>query len=41
MSNHLAPFHFDNVGSFLRPRRIKKKLIKLSQKAKSVAKDLL
>ena len=23
MSNHLAPFHFDIVGSFLRPAELK------------------
>ena len=24
MSNHLAPFHFDIVGSFLRPAELKR-----------------
>ena len=28
MSNHLAPFHFDIVGSFLRPAELKKKHVK-------------
>ena len=33
MSKHLAPFHFDIVGSFLRPEELKEAL-----KAKLVAK---
>ena len=37
MSKHLAPFHFDIVGSFLRPEELKKH-VNLSLKAKLVAK---
>ena len=29
MSKHTAPFHFDIVGSFLRPAEVKKKHAKL------------